>query len=157
MSLGFGGVIAVETLALHLWLSARHPLLAWALTSLSIVSIAWLVGDFIALGRGFIDVTVDAIEVPAGWRATAMIPRSSIARVIRPSWRDLPARGEPGAQRYANAVTPGDPNVLLSFSSLAPIRLMRAVQREVRLRGLQLDEPDAFIRCVERPGAAPPA
>jgi hypothetical protein len=155
VSIGFGSVIAVETFGLHLWLSQRHPILAWALTALSISSLAWLAGDFIALGRGFVDVGQDAIDVQAGWRATALIPRASITTAIRPTWRDIPAAGEPGARGYLSAVKPGDPNVLLSLSSAAPIRLMRAVRRDALLLGLQLDEPDAFISAVtaRAPGA----
>lgn len=154
LSVGFSAAIAVETLGLHLWLTARHPHLAWTLTALSASSIAWLAGDFMALGRGFVDVTPDSIELRAGWRATARIPRSSIATVIRPSWRDLPAGGEPGARDYINAVKPGEPNVLLTLSSATPVRLMGAVRRDAIKLGLRLDEPDAFIRAVTAPAGA---
>ena len=34
-------VIVLETIGLHLWLRQRHPVLAWALTGLSLAALAW--------------------------------------------------------------------------------------------------------------------
>src|ERR671937_1293419 len=52
--IGISLAIFIETAALHTLLIFRHPIIAWSLTTLSVLAIVWLVRDYRALryGRG---------------------------------------------------------------------------------------------------------
>jgi hypothetical protein len=44
--------VAIETLAVHLVLTAlHHPMVAWSLTTLSVLTITWLIGEYVARRR----------------------------------------------------------------------------------------------------------
>src|SRR4051794_14872178 len=107
---GFALVIGVETLVLHLWLMTRHPVFAWVLTSASVATIAWLVADYRALGRGAVHIAGSTLELRIGRRISASVPLATIAAVTRPTWRDVPAPGTPAAEGYVNLMRPASPN-----------------------------------------------
>ncbi len=143
-----GGValaIIVESLALHLWLGTRHPVIAWALSLASVSTIVWLVADYRALGVGALQLTSDTLELSIGRRGSARIPRGLVAAVIRPTWRDIPTRGTPAASGYVNLLKPATPNVLVTLTAPVPVPLMGGLHRPARQFGLRLDDADAFI------------
>ncbi|HKW46951.1 MAG TPA: hypothetical protein VJN70_05880 [Gemmatimonadaceae bacterium] len=65
-----GAVVAIESIAVHFAVAARHPRVAWALTLTMIAALVWLVRDYRALGSGFI-----RLEAPRRVRLTAGIHR----------------------------------------------------------------------------------
>jgi len=146
-----GMVIVVETLVLHVWLGARHPLIAWALTTASIVTLLWLAADYRAMGRGAVRIADDTLTLEVGRRFTVQVPRDTIATATRPSWRDIPAASTAAAADYLNLMKPGTPNVLLTLSGPAVVRLPGGLRRSVRRLGLHLDDPDAFLVALNAP------
>lgn len=145
---GLGLAIAVETVALHLWLGARHPLLAWTLTAASLGTLAWLAADYQALGRGAVRLDGDVLDLRVGRRATLQVPRAGLASVVRPSWRELPTAGSAGARDYLNLTKPATPNVLLTLTDPTTVRLSGGLTRRARRLGLRLDDPDAFVTAL---------
>lgn len=154
VTMGVGLVVAVETIALHLWLVSRHPTTAWVLTALSILTIGWLVSDYVALGTSFVEVLPDEIELRVGRRATARIPRASIVSVMRPGWRDVPDPGGVDGRDFINPMKPAEPNVLLVVSPPASIRLFGRITRQAGRIGLHVDAPDNLIEAL-RTSATP--
>ena len=50
---GISIAVAIETFAVHLVLTAlHHPMIAWSLTTLSVLTVAWLIGEYAARRRG---------------------------------------------------------------------------------------------------------
>jgi hypothetical protein len=155
---GLGLAIAVETVALHLWLAARHPIAAWALTAGSVAALAWLAADYRALGRGAVRLDGDSLDLRIGRRLALRLPRAAVAEVLRPTWRDLPTAGTPAAADYLNLTKPTTPNLLLTLAEPATVRLVGGLARRARRLGLRLDDPDAFIAAlVATPDGAPAA
>ena len=49
---GISIAVAIETFAVHLVLTAlHHTMVAWSLTTLSVVTIMWLIGEYLARRR----------------------------------------------------------------------------------------------------------
>jgi len=145
---GLGLALGVETVALHLWLVGRHPVLAWMLTATSLATIAWLVIDYRAVGRGAVRLTDDALELRVGRRFAARLSRSDIETAVRPDWRGLPRAGTPAAAGYLNLMKPASPNVLLILSTPTRVRLPGGISRSVQRLGLHLDEPQSFLGAL---------
>lgn len=142
------GVVAIETVVFHLLLRARFPAVAWTATALSVLTLAWLVADARAFARGALRLDADAVHVALGRRWTGAVPRAAVVRAFRPSWRDLPASGDPARAEYANLTAPATPNVLLVLRAPAPLRFMRTVTRSVSRVGVHVDAPDAFVAAL---------
>lgn len=146
---GLGLAIVVETAALHLWLGATHPLLAWCATLSSVSGLTWLASDYRALGRGTIRVDVDGVDVQVGKRLTMRVPLHTIATAMQPSWQDVPAAGEPESANYQNLMNPATPNVLLILNETTTVRFFSAISRPVRRIGLHMDDPAGFIAAID--------
>lgn len=151
---GLGLAIVVETAVLHFWLRPRHPAIAWILTLSSLSVLWWLARDYHALGRGALCVDSDAVDLRVGRRASVRVPVTAIAAVVRPSWRELPAAGEPDSADYRNLMKPATPNVLLTLAEPATVRLLGAIARPVRRIGLRVDDPDGFVAAIGSARAA---
>lgn len=151
---GIGIALVVETIALHLWLYSRHPWLAWGLTLASVGTLAWLVADYEAMGRGAVRVEADAVHCAIGRRFDFAVERGAIASVARAGWKDIPEPGTPAAADYLNLTKPAEPNVLIVLASPARVRLPGGISRNARRLGLHLDEPEAFVAALT--GPAPP-
>ena len=141
----FAMVLIVETGVLHLVLSVRHPLLAWILTVSSVSVLAWLLADYVALGRSSLDVGPDGLAGRIGRRVRLAVPPDRIASAIQPQWRDVSGLGE----GYVNATKPATPNVLLTFREPVEIQLLGMARRVVRI-GIRLDRPEAFVEALGR-------
>jgi hypothetical protein len=142
---GIGMVLLVETLALHLWIAARHPLLAWALTTLSLVTLGWLAADYRAMGHGVIRLHEGELELNVGRRFALRMPRENVASAARPTWRDIPGAGTPAAADYLNLMKPADPNVLLLLREPTRVRITGGIRRTVGRIGLHVDEPERLV------------
>jgi hypothetical protein len=145
---GLGLAIAVETVVLHHWLGARHPWLAWALTVGSVAALAWLAADYRAMGRGAVRLDGDTLDLCVGRRIALELSRATVLTVVRPTWRDLPAPGTPGARDYLNLMKPTTPNVLVTLAAAATVRLPGGLARRATRLGLRLDDPDAFVAAL---------
>ena len=145
---GIGIALAIETMVLHLMLVQNHPVAAWSLTALSAGTLVWWIADYQAMGTTPILLGPDTIDFVIGRRFAFSINRSQVAAAIAPTWRDVPAAGTPG---YLNATKPAPPNVLLTLSAPASVRLLAGVAREVQLIGIHLDEPARFLASLGAP------
>lgn len=151
---GLGLVIGIETLVLHLWLSSRHPIIAWVLTVSSLAAISWLVADYRALGRGAVGLTDEMLDLRVGRRFAVAVPTTAVSSALRPTWRDLPNPGSPQAVGYLNLTKPAAPNVLLILSTPIEVRLPGGLRRSATSVALCLDEPEAFLAAI-RPTPVP--
>ena len=146
---GIGIAILAETLVLHLWIVGRHPLVAWALTAISIASVAWLAADYVAMGSGVLRLDDEALTLDVGRRFALRVPRDSIASVAQPEWRDIPESGTPAASDYLNLMKPSAPNVLIVLDEPMRVRIAGGIRRTVRRVGLHVDEPQRLVRALE--------
>ena len=155
---GLALVLVIETVVLHLWLVARHPVVAWALLASNVLTIGWLVRDDRALGRIPIEVADGELRFRFGTRWRADIPLAMVASATRVDWRAAEALADPSRPRdrtYLRAATTGTPNVLVTLREPVPVHGPMRIVRPVRTLGLCLDEPDAFIAALRE--AATPA
>jgi hypothetical protein len=149
---GLGGAILVETVALHLWLAGRHPVLAWLLTLGSVSALVWLAADYRAMGTGALRVGGGRVELRVGRRFAIELPADAVAAAVaRPTWRELPAAGTPAARDYLNLTKPATPNVLHMLAEPTSLRLPGGVGRTVRRLGLCVDDPTGFVAAVGSP------
>jgi hypothetical protein len=148
MAAGFGIAILVETVVLHLWLGARHPAWTWSLTVVSVASLVWLVVEYRATRDAAVTLDSEIFDLVVGHRFVLRVPRTQVVAAIPATWRDVPDKTMP---EYLNATAPAQPNVLMTFSSPARVRLLGGLaKRSVTRLGLCLDEPARFIEAVER-------
>lgn len=131
-------VLAVETVALHLWLSTKIPALAWTLTTLSVLSALWLWRDQRSQREHGLRIEAETWHVLMGSRARALIHVEHIAEAKVATWRDAP---EP-ARDYLNAGQPHDPNLLITLTQPVTVRLPLGIRRRVSRLGLRLHRPE---------------
>ena len=134
-------LVIVETGILHLLLVRHVRVLAYAISSLSLTAIVWLVADYRALGREALRLDRTHLHIRIGWRVRAVIPRDQIATAFAPTWRDLGT----GAPPYLNPTKPATPNALLVFRAPQDVLIIGRVHRAVARLALHLDEPGAFF------------
>ena len=134
-------VIGVETVALHLWLRQHHAYLAWTLTSLSLLTLAWLIRDHRALSDAGLRLSAEGCDVHIGRRARAYIPWTAVENVRVPSWRDLP---QP-TREYLNAARPEDPNLVFSFRDALGVKSVLG-ERQVRQLGLRVADAHRVVQ-----------
>jgi len=153
----FCAVVAIESVAVHFAVAVRHPLVAWVLSLASLAAIVWLVRDYRALGRGAVQVGDDALRLGIGRRLDITIPLTSVDRVVKPTFRDLPTPGTNQGRDFLNLTKPSSPNVLIVLGEVLRIPIMLGVHRDARRIALKLDDADAFVRALDERRAKPTA
>jgi hypothetical protein len=143
--IGISAAILIETAAVHLVLVSRLPLLAFTLTTLSVLAIIWLVRDYLALGRQVVQLDDETLRLKVGRRFDISVSLANITRVLRPSFRDLPTPGTNQGRDYLNLTKPASPNVLIVLQKPIRVRFTAGLHRLVSRFSLHLDEPDAFV------------
>ncbi len=145
---GLSAAILIETVAVHVLLASRHPAVAWVLTGLSLLAVAYLVRDYQALGRGLVRLADERLELIIGRRYGFELPLSNVERIIQPSFRDLPTPGTNQGRDYVNLTKPASPNVLITLKAPVRIRLPGGVHRVVRRLSMHLDDPAGFVAAT---------
>ncbi|AHG88287.1 hypothetical protein J421_0750 [Gemmatirosa kalamazoonensis] len=148
---GLAIAAAVETVGLHLWLAPRHPVAAWVLVALTVLSVVWVAAERRAVARRPIVVDGRTLVLRAGSRLHARLDLAAdVASVERLTWRTLP----PPTGDYLNTAKPGEPNVLVTLRRPTAVRLALGITRTVTRVGVAVAEPDRFVAVV-RPLEAP--
>ena len=150
-------VVLIESVAVHFAVAARHPMVAWVLTLSSIAAVVWLARDYLALGTGAVRLTADRANLTIGRRFDVALPLDAIARVIAPTFRDLPTPGTTQGRDFLNLTKPAAPNVLIVLEEPRRLRITMGITREVKRIALKLDDSAAFISAIEARRAALPA
>ena len=148
-------ITVVEGVAFTFLLASRSPIAAWVLLAVNAVSIAWFLADYRAMGSSAVDVGDDSLKIRIGLRWQVEVPRRDVAKVMPPSFRDLPAPGTVSGQDYANLTKPASPNVLIVLEQPARAKGPAGIRKSVRRVGLHLDEPAEFIALFQRVGSSP--
>jgi hypothetical protein len=147
LTAGLALAIVVETIALHAFLQARHPVWAWSMTVLSAITLIYLAVEFRAWGTARLQVTPSAIHLRVPGRATATVARGNVRNAIQSTWRDVPARDTP---KYLNLMAPAEPNVLLELHAEVSVRLRGGIlYRPMTRLGLHVDEPAQFLAALD--------
>ena len=135
------GIIAVETVVLHLLVAMHSSTVAWILTGLSVYGIVWLVSLQRSFCQRFSEIGPHALMLRIGLRCDATVPWTNIASVRLVTWRDTP----PSSPEYLNAAKPGEPNILIEFHDVVRIRGPYGISRNVARIGAHLERPEAFV------------
>jgi hypothetical protein len=148
---GYGPVLAAlllaltaEAIAVHLLVRHWSAAAAWVLTILTAYAVVWLIGDFRALGRRPILLTDDELVVRLGLRWTVRVPLARIravrgAGILKPQGPD-----------HLRAVLLGAERQVVVLDSEQVATGFYGLRRRVRSIGLSVDEPERFLRCLER-------
>lgn len=135
-------------MAVHALLVGRYPAVAWFLTASSVFAIIWVARDYGALGRGAVDVERDRVRLRVGRRFDIAIPLASIARVLQPTFRDLPSPGTNEGRDFLNLTQPAQPNVLIVTGAPLRVRIGAGLHKNVVRFALHLDAPAEFVSTV---------
>jgi len=147
VALGFGLLIVVETVPVHLVMMERAPIAAWALSALSLYALLWLVGDYQALRLRPCRLDGDALLVRVGLRWRVEVPRAAIAAFT--TVRDnAPSRFERG---YARATVFGDPTRMIELSAPVAATGPYGITRRVTRIGVSPDNPEVWDAALEPP------
>lgn len=143
---GMALAVGVEAAVVHLWLYRTHTVWAWSSTTLSLVTLVWLVVQYRAFGTAQLRVSVARVELRVPGHGQLHVPRAQIATATVPTWRDLP---ESGARGYLNLMAPAEPNVLLALSDPARVHVMGGlVRRSITHLALRVDDPHSFLQSL---------
>jgi hypothetical protein len=137
-------VLVSEGLGMHLWIQSKNPWAAFAFDLVTLSTIAFVILEYRALAKGVIRLNDEALDLRVGRQFRLMLPRSSIASVQRPNWRDLPQAGMPQAADYLHLMRSATPNVLVVLRDAVPVKRPFHT-RQVRRIGIHVDDPDGFV------------
>ena len=138
-------VLLTEGTAIHLWTYSKNVWIAFALDAMTLMTLGWIVAEYVAIGRGRIRLSDDGIELNVGRQFEMTLPRGAVADVTRPSWRDLPQKGMPEAADYLHLMRAATPNVLMTLRDPVHVKRPLLKPREIRRIGIHVDDPDGFI------------
>lgn len=144
MAAGFGLVIVIETVVMHLLLMRWSLVAAVALTGFSLYSVLWLVGDYRATRHRPVVLDGRRLILRAGLRCHVVVGIEQLASVRLLSWRDVPER----AAGYLNTTRPGHPNVMIELRDPIKVTTVLGLQRPAQRIGLRLVEPQRFRDAI---------
>jgi hypothetical protein len=141
-------VLVSEGVGIHLYLLQKNAYLAWAFALMNLSAVAWLLRDYIAMGKGAISIDDRLIHMRVGRRFAFDVPIDDIDSVSRPGWKDIPQTGMPEASDFINLMSQAMPNVLLKLKEPLTIMLPLKRKKHAGRIALHIDEPDAFMTSV---------
>jgi hypothetical protein len=140
---GIGLALVVEGAALHVWLAARHPAWAWAITALNAATLVWLWRDYQARRLATLTLGDRDVVIAVGNQLRCHLPCSAIARVDPATWRSV---ADPDMARdYVNTAKPLEPNVMLTFAEPVDVRLPLGIRKRLTRLGVRVGEPERLI------------
>ena len=148
LAVGFGAVLVIEGVVLHLWIADRSALWAWVVTATNVATLVWLWREARAASRSAMTVTARDVEVAVGNRLRLRFARKSIASAEVATWRSAP---DPAAARdYINTAKPLEPNVLLVLREPAEARLTLGIVKRVSRIGLRVHDAERVVQGLDR-------
>ncbi|MFG0275174.1 MAG: hypothetical protein ACF8QF_08955 [Phycisphaerales bacterium] len=144
LMVGLSIAVAVETLALHLFIARWSHGAAWVLTGLSVYAMVWLLGDFRALRARRVTIDGDHLRLRIGLRWEADIPLAAIEHAERAT-RQL---GDPKRDGELVCAVAGATSVRIVLREPVTVRAAYAIQRQAASIVTHLDEPDAFLEAL---------
>ena len=139
---GFVLLIAVESVAVHLFVQQWSVTAAWIITGLDLWGAIWLIGDYHAFRTRPLVVTEDAVELRFGFRWSATIPRSNVAAVEEFSESRRTAS-------YLRLSILEEPEYLLLLHEPVRVQGLAGITKTVTSIGLRVDD-DAVIDALKR-------
>jgi len=139
MHVVIGGLIALETIVLHLLLARVTEVGAWISTGFSIYAVLWIIGDAHALRLGRIRVEREAVVIEIARRWAAVIPRRLIAGV------HLETAVAEGTVNLAIET----PTVAIELSEPVTVRGPFGLTRTGARLALTVDDAGGFVAALE--------
>jgi hypothetical protein len=136
----FTSLAIVELLVVHLILALRWPWLAWPLTAVSVLGVAWLVGTIRSFKRMPHQLAGDELRLHAGRLRSLAVPLAQVAGV-----RGVVDGAEVKARDTANFGLISYPNRIVDLAAPLPFG-----RRTVQRIALALDDPAAFDLALQR-------
>jgi hypothetical protein len=146
LAAGLTLALVAEGVVLHLWISARSEVWAWALTVLNAATLIWLWREVQASSRSTLSVDATEIVVNAGSRLRCRISRSAVERVEEVTWRSVPQQG----RDYIDTAKPLEPNVLIALHTPASAKLPLGLTRSVSRLGLRVSNSASLVAALGR-------
>ncbi len=140
----FFGLIAIETVVLHILIQHWSPLVAWILTGLSIYSLVWLVGDYQAARLNPIVLSPDHLYIRTGLRWRVDVPLSNIRALRKATHADTQAPD------YLNAAVYGVAHYTLLLKEPMIVQGLLGIQKQVSNIGLIVDDEQRFLAELGR-------
>ena len=141
LAIGIAMALAVEGVALHVWIAARSHVWAWAITAINVATLVWLWRAYQARSRSALAIGTHDVEVTIGNQLQCRFARSAIASADVATWRSVPDV----APDFINAAKPLEPNVVLVLREPAEARLPFGIRKRVMRFGLRVGDPDALL------------
>ena len=140
---GIGLALVVEGVALHVWLAARHPAWAWAVSALNAATLVWLWRDYRARALATLTLGDRDVIIAVGNQLRCELPRAAISSAEVATWRSVP---DPAlAREYVNTAKPLEPNVMLMFGEPVHARLPFGIRKRLTRLGVRVAEPERLI------------
>jgi hypothetical protein len=144
MAVGFGLVIVIEAVVMHLLLMRWSLVAAVVLTGLSLYSLLWLVGDYRATRRRPVVLDGRRLVLRVGLRCHVVVEIDQLRSVRLVAWNGVPER----AGGYLNTTRPGRPNIVIEIRDPVRVTTLLGLQRSAQRIGLRLVEPQRFRNAI---------
>ncbi|SDL55309.1 hypothetical protein SAMN05421823_106301 [Catalinimonas alkaloidigena] len=130
----------LETGLIHLLVAHWYPTAAWVLTLISLYSLLFLIGDFVALVKRPTLLTAEALQLRVGLRWQAVIARDEILDLTLV--QDVP----PQAPDHLSTELFGTPNVQLRLRTPRPVEGPYGLRKTVSLIAFWADDPQNVMQ-----------
>src|SRR5262245_24860796 len=143
MLVGIGIALAVEGVAIHLWVASRTRIVAWLITLLNVASLAYLWRAYVGAQRAVLRINASEVELDMG-QVRCRFPRSAIESVEPATWRSVP--DVPKA--FLDSAKPLDPNVLIAFRQPVIMHAPLGITRQITRLTLRAKDPHGVIATL---------
>lgn len=135
--------IVIETVGIHLLVPRWSDVAAGVLTTLSVYSLIWLLGDYHGVRLNPHVVDDRTLHARAGLRWRAEIPLEAVRRVRR--YRHTDAEAD-----VLSLAVFGDPDVVVDLDRSVTLRGLSGTRRKASALGLSVDDRTGFVDDVTR-------
>jgi hypothetical protein len=151
VAIGFGSVLLIEGVVLHLWVASRSEAWAWAITALNVATLIWLWRESRAGAQSRLSVGDRDVEITIGNRLRCRFPRSTVAGADVATWRSVP---DPPPADYLNTAKPLEPNVMIVLEEPVDAQLSLGIRKRYARIGIRVEDPVALLAALARPTAS---
>jgi len=147
MTVGIAMVVAIEGLAIHLWIAPRSQGVAWTITILNVAALVYIWREYQAGQHMALRVGAHDVEVSVGKRMLCRFPRAAIGSAEVATWRSVPEV----SNGFLDSAKPLDPNILILLREPVNVQLSLGLSRQVTRLALRVQDVEGALAALRDP------
>jgi hypothetical protein len=142
--------IALDALLWFVWFRKSNPWAAWAIATLNVAGLAWMLYAFRPGRRSTLTIDATDVELAFAHGIRFRFRRDAVATAELATWKSVPE----DALDYLNTTHPLEPNVLMTLAYPIYPRFAIGIYKRCSRIGVRVEDPDAILAMFRVPIAS---